>query len=125
MRGFTKRAISERLKILKGNRSLNEFAKELNIPSSTLHYYFNGRTPTISFLLKVCSKLNVREEWLLLGEGPIFKEHESLSNDEDRLNAILKFVKEKWQILSDKERNWFEVQLKRMFPDFPDGLKEI
>ena len=123
MIGFSKDSIIERLKILKGRKTLKEFSNILNIPVSTLHYYFNGREPSLSFLLKICEKLDVREEWLLLGKGPIYKTS-SINDDEKHIDILLKFIKQKWESFSEKEKNWLEIQLQRMFPDFFDWLKE-
>ncbi len=124
MIGFSKEGILERLKILKGRRTLKEFSKKLNIPVSTLHYYFNGRDPSLSFLLKVCEKLNVREEWLLLGKGPIYKTSSIDFNDEENFDMLLKFIKMKWEAFSEKEKNWLEISLQKMFPDYFEWLRK-
>lgn len=50
-----------RLLILKGSRSVKDFAQLLDLPTSTVYYYMNGRTPSLSFITRVCNKLNVRE----------------------------------------------------------------
>ncbi len=114
--------IWERLLILKGDRSLKEFAALLDIPPSTLYYYLNGREPSLSSLRRVCEKLNVSEEWLLTGNGPLLK------NKEDKLpeviELIVKFLKENWQKWSIKKRHWFEVQFKNLFPEFNEWLKK-
>jgi len=112
---YAYKGIKQRLEILKGNRSLKEFSEILEVPYSTLHYYFNGREPSLSFLLKVCIKLNVNEEWLILGKGNIYKEEPN--DDGLTLEHIIEFIKYKWKKFGKKEKHWFEVELKRMFPD--------
>ncbi len=116
-----RKGIEERLKILKGKRSLKEFARLIGIPVSTLHYYLKGREPSISFLQMVCTRLAIREEWLLLGKGPIHK-RDAESEKDTYIDIILTFLKEKWAYLTEKERHWLEVEIMRMFPDFMEWL---
>ncbi len=113
-----------RLNLLKGDRTIKEFSKMLDIPVSTLHYYLNGREPSLSFLIRVCSKLNVNEEWLLNGRGPIYrteKEHDIL---EDLCELFSKFLAEKWKVWDTKEKIFFEFLVKRLFPDFERWLAD-
>lgn len=110
--------IRSRLLILKGSRSIKDFADLLDLPTSTVYYYMNGRMPSLSFIMRVCNKLNVREEWLIKGEGPIFREE----TGGEMLNHILEYLKENWDRWSEKKRHWFEVNFRQTFPDFEEWL---
>lgn len=110
--------IRARLLLLKGSRSIKEFATLLDLPTSTVHYYLNGRMPSLSFIIRVCNRLNVREEWLINGSGPIFKEEIG----DDILNHILEYLKENWDKWNEKKRHWFEVHFRQILPEFEEWL---
>lgn len=62
--------ISERLQILRGDKSRRSFADFLGIPPSTLKNYEQGDTsPPLETLELVCEKMFISRRWLLLGEG--------------------------------------------------------
>ncbi len=111
-----------RLNLLKGNRTIKEFSRILDIPVSTLHYYLNGREPSLSFLVRVCSKLNVSEEWLISGRGPIYrteKEHDVL---EELEVLFARFLSEKWRVWDKREKMFFDFLVRRLFPEFEHWL---
>lgn len=110
--------IRARLLILKGSRSIKDFARVLDLPVSTVYYYMNGRSPSLSFIMRVCKRLNVREEWLITGNGPIFRDE----SEEDMLNHILEYLKENWDRWSEKKRHWFEEHFRQTFPEFEEWL---
>lgn len=58
------------------NQKLAEFARNLEIPRSTLVSYENGTTVPAELLSRIVSKYGVSEEWLLSDMGPIFKINE-------------------------------------------------
>jgi phage repressor protein C with HTH and peptisase S24 domain len=67
--------ISERIKILRGKEAIATFAKAMGIHRNTLPRYESGeRTPDGDFLARLCSRSGVEPAWLLLGEGPMYKE---------------------------------------------------
>lgn len=110
--------IRVRLLLLKGSRSIKEFASLLDLPVSTVYYYMNGRIPSLSFVSRVCKRLNVREEWLLNGNGPIFRE----VTEKDTLNYILEYLRENWDRWGEKKRHWFELHFRQIFPEFEEWL---
>jgi transcriptional regulator with XRE-family HTH domain len=110
--------VKTRLLMLKGSRSIKDFAGLLGLPTSTVYYYLNGRTPSLSFILRVCNRLNVREEWLINGNGPIFRE----GRGDDIINHILEYLRENWDSWSEKKRHWFEVHFRKTFPEFDEWL---
>ncbi len=68
--------------------------------------------------MRICNRLNVREEWLLNGNGPIFRERA----EDDILIHILEYIKENWNRWGEKKRNWFEEHFRQTFPDFDEWL---
>jgi transcriptional regulator with XRE-family HTH domain len=69
--------IGNRLKqaILLKNKSLKEFSRNSGIPYITLQQYFSGkRKPNADVLHYVSIHLNTNTDWLLTGEGSMFRE---------------------------------------------------
>ena len=73
-------SFAERLNLLRGEMTFEEFANIIGVLPATLHTYLVGkkdRKPTIppgDFLVKVCKSTNVDPKWLLIGEGPMYRE---------------------------------------------------
>jgi len=61
--------ISLRLKNIRGQTSLKEFAETLGVHPNTITNYEKGRSPDSDFLALVCEKYKVNPTWLLTGEG--------------------------------------------------------
>jgi len=112
--------IKQRLLFLKGKKTVKEFAESLDLPPSTVYYYLNGREPSLTFIMRVCNKLGVSVEWLISGEGEIFKEEEGV---DEVLNQIIEYLKENWNKWSKKKKHWFEVTFRQFFPDFDEWLR--
>lgn len=60
--------ISERLKSLRGKKTLEEFAHELGINYQNIQRYENGRMPSAEFLLLLHAR-GINIVWVLTGEG--------------------------------------------------------
>ncbi len=63
--------ISERLKQLRGKKTLVEFAGENHTSPQNIHNYENGRNPSAAFLISLASQ-GININWVLTGEGPIY-----------------------------------------------------
>ncbi len=113
--------IRQRILLLKGNKSVKEFAEYLGLPLSTVYYYLNGREPSLSFLLRIAERFNVREEWLLTGKEPIFKEDRG---EPFMIEDVIEFLKKHWESWSLKKRHCFETHFKQLFPEFEIWLNE-
>lgn len=62
--------IGERLKLVRGKRSGEEFATSLGVHLQTLYRYERGeRTPDIDFIQLVSKKESISLEWLISGIG--------------------------------------------------------
>lgn len=61
--------IALRLKNIRGQTSLKEFAETLGVHPNTITNYEKGRSPDADFLALVCDKYKVNPTWLLTGDG--------------------------------------------------------
>jgi len=91
--------ITERLRELQGNKSLRDFAEEVDINQSTLHNYLRGRTPPANIVAHICRQLFVNPEWLLLGTGPKFSDEPGAAGplNLDLMREVIETVEEKFQ----------------------------
>ena len=72
--------IKDRIKIIRGDLSQQEFADKLGTNRANIAKYETGiNKPTSSIISLICKEFNVNEEWLRAGEGIPFKE---ISKDE-------------------------------------------
>ncbi len=66
-----KETIADRLKKLKGDASLSNFARALGVPIPTLKDYLDHKyQPSVDFIKVVSEKFNISCDWLIKGEGP-------------------------------------------------------
>lgn len=73
--------IGGRIKILRGANSQAVFSNLVGIPKNTLGRYERGEiTPGGDAIALLCTKLNVDPNWLLFGEGSMYK-NQSHGND--------------------------------------------
>ena len=62
--------IVDRLRLVRGNMSQAEFAKQLGVHKNTLSRYEQGKSnPDIVFCSKLCTTFSVSPQWLVLGVG--------------------------------------------------------
>ncbi len=65
-----KRKIRQRLAAIRGNRSQNQFAHDLDIFQQDVNRYEAGKTiPNVDFLITLALKEGISIDWLLLGKG--------------------------------------------------------
>ena len=63
-------SITERLKQLRGRKTLAEFAGENHTSPQNIHNYERGRMPSADFLTSLASQ-GININWVLTGEGPV------------------------------------------------------
>ena len=69
-----RRSVQKRLAQLKGSRSQRGWSRELGVPQQNLsRYLLGGATPHLDFLIHLGRRENVNLNWLVLGEGRMFK----------------------------------------------------
>ena len=64
-------SISKRIAILRGQKTLTEFAREHQTTPQNIHRYERGRSPSADFLTTLASK-GININWVLTGEGAIY-----------------------------------------------------
>ena len=74
---------SSRLRMLRGESTLTDFASKLEVSFQTYHHYESGtRKPTIDLIMRVVRQCGVSSDWLLGIES------ESQSNIETNQNGL-------------------------------------
>ena len=63
-------SVSERLKQLRGKKTLVEFAGENHTSPQNIHNYERGRMPSADFLASLAAQ-GININWVLTGEGPV------------------------------------------------------
>jgi transcriptional regulator with XRE-family HTH domain len=123
-------SISLRIKELRQEKKLNkkEFAKAINVDNSQYSKIENGKlTPTIEHLMEIYSKFNVSTDWLLMGEGKMYRDAESLpqSNSETFFYKELKELnREIGALNNENERLKAENEnLKKQVNDYASARK--
>ncbi len=91
--------------IIASNLTSRAFAIACGIKYTTLNNYLTGRRAvaldTVDLILKAFP--NVSAEWLLRGEGPMYKSEITSQNDE-RINKLIATIGEMQSIVSEKQK---------------------
>jgi transcriptional regulator with XRE-family HTH domain len=67
--------IGERLNIVRGGETKKAFAEKFGVHFNTYSSYESGDTvPDAKFIASICKEFSVSAEWLLFGEGPMYRE---------------------------------------------------
>ena len=64
-----KRRLRERLAQVRGDRSQQQFARDLGVFQQNVNRYESGTPPQVDFLITLALKEQVSIDWLLLGKG--------------------------------------------------------
>ena len=116
--------IQNRLKQVIKSKGLKttEFAKICDIPYRSLQGYLYGKSmPGSDVVIKICTKLSVNSNWLLMGKGEIYRREqpkELITNLE--LELLFNWLTEWWENADEKNRSWLEIQMKRSFPEYAE-----
>lgn len=85
---------SDRLKELRGNRSLQEVADAIGISRVSLGYYETGsRKPDIEMLYKICKYYNVSSDYLI-GIDTDLSDYEMLKKENEQLKEKIFQIKQ-------------------------------
>ena len=77
--------------------SVSKLSKKINIPERTIvSYESEGRTPSLDFLSRLCSELDINPAWFLSGRGSMFC---SAQNNDDIEKIVYDTM---YKILTDK-----------------------
>jgi hypothetical protein len=113
--------ISERLNTLveelaEGNGA--KFAQNAGIKQATFYNYMNGRQPNVEALSNICKNYSINLNWLVCGKGDKYMDFKK--------NGSCEFWGIVGEWVSELKKNdpkneiWFEVQFKKLFPEFKD-----
>ena len=101
--------IAERVREIRStlNLSQKDFGASIGAAPSTVGWYERGKIPEMG-IKAICNYYNVREEWLLTGEGEIFQPPKPVEED-----ALIATLRERYR-LSDQSveilRGYFALQ---------------
>ena len=120
-------SIGKRLRkaIKDANMKMTDFSKYSDIPYRTIQeYIYDNRMPGGESLLKICTNLSISMDWLMTGEGEIYKEKPIQKEKPTQFESelFLNWLNEWWEKTDEKHRNWFSVQIKRCFPEYAEWL---
>lgn len=83
------KTIKARLTQIRGDKTYDKFAEEIDIARTTYMRYEKGETPSFELLYKLCTKLSININWLLTGKGAKF-----ISPDEDKETYIESLIED-------------------------------
>ena len=104
-------SINNRLREVMEYKGLNikAFAELLNVPYRTLqNYLLNERDPSAEVLIKISDVLNVDLNWLMRGEGEMFRS----STNENELNEKEKQLISCYRKMSSDTQAAFDVSFR-------------
>ena len=111
--------------------TLSKFANSLNTSHSYISEIENEKKSlSLNLILSLIAKYNVNINWLLTGEGSMFRhEKEKPLNSIDNIaniprEQIKQWVDDFWKDSDEDERAWLKVEMKRKFPEFAGWLKK-
>jgi transcriptional regulator with XRE-family HTH domain len=65
--------IHERITIACSGLSCRELANRLGINHETVRRYLHGAAPSVEFIANLAEALDLSAEWLVLGQGPMYR----------------------------------------------------
>lgn len=101
-------SVKDRLKILINKLGLKivDFSRKTGIPYRTLQNYLSGqRSPSTENLQKITAQLGANINWLLTGEGEMFKSDSSIKNES--IGMPSEFIEKLREDLKDKDDSFY------------------
>ena len=71
-------SVAKRIALLRGQKTLTQFAKEHQTTPQNIHRYERGRNPSADFLTSLASK-GININWVLTGDGAIYVKKQKVS----------------------------------------------
>lgn len=79
---FIMNSFEERIKYVRGSRTMEEFANLIGATKQKIHNYENGKVKPTFDIFEKLSKAGYNTNWLLTGEGEIYTEKEDRKSTE-------------------------------------------
>jgi len=117
-------SIGKRLRkaIKDANMKMTDFSKYSGIPYTTIQeYIYDKRAPGGESLLKICAKLNISMDWLMTGQGEMYR---TKLGPYVPSVPVLEWFNKWWENADEKHQHWLEVQMGKCFPEYTQWLKE-
>jgi len=132
----SEKTMADRLLILIGNKKPTPWADSVGLSRGTLHAILKkGANIRSDQLIRICQTSGVSADWLLTGEGPMWKGEVSQDETSQELNKRRedKFVDKFLTELDNRLRNlekedpgyrvWFRIECKKRFPELFEEKK--
>lgn len=92
----------------KQNKKMSELCTFIGIGTSTMATWKTRNTdPSAKYISRICDFLNVSVDWLLTGEGEMYKSNDDVQlkiSDEEKLSLDKKFILLKYDELNETEK---------------------
>ena len=116
-------SINKRLKMVieDNGMSIKEFSELCDIPYRSIQNYLLGeRNIGADALKKVCTRLGININWLLTGEGSMYR----LPQVERKfLDTLVEWLTQFQEEADEKQIIWLEVQIKKCFPEYVEWVQ--
>lgn len=103
--------VNERCKLVRGDMSLDDFAKKLGVYPGEINDIENNHAQPEGYLLsKICTEFNINPTWLLLGIGPKQTDNVVYKNEDIEVIAALdeKILRDVLQHIQDSYNQFIE-----------------
>jgi len=112
-------SIGERLRQIRGDKTLEEFAREFGTSNPSIYRYEQGRTPSTDFLLSLLKK-GVNIKWVLTGEGPTYEPQLKLYPKGEKTPGVPILSK----VPAGPPNAWYASEHISAFPHLEDYLRQ-
>jgi transcriptional regulator with XRE-family HTH domain len=122
--------IGARIRLIRQMVRLNQkdFAKSLGLSQTFISSVeTNVSRLTILHLAKITNNYNVNLNWLITGEGEIFKgaaPRQAINPKDAPKERIKEWMDEFWGKATDDQRIWLIIEFARHFPEYADWVKQ-
>ncbi len=103
---------------------MNSGIGSCDIPYRSVQDYLYGESmPESDAIIKICAKLSINPNWLLMGKGEMY-EREQPKKQITQLELLFNWLNEWWENADEKNRNGLEIQIKRCFPEYAEWFAQ-
>lgn len=98
--------VGQRIRQIRADKTLDEFAGELGVKNPTIYRYETDRIPDAEMLIQIAELGSVSVDWLLTGENrpPRVGEFESGYGKDRELINIVRDIKRIWSAASENDK---------------------